>query len=163
MNKTKIVNVVVVLVVIALIGFVVWNNKKDNKNNSSSNTDNSMTTDAENTNKDSSMIGGVTLPITSGIWTPQSINNEITFETPEEYYVSHPVIGECEDVTSISTQSSNAPTIAIALIYKAGCVKDSDVTANYTHQVIKNGYVFQTSSNSPSVVAMYNKIVASAK
>jgi hypothetical protein len=42
-------------------------------------------------------------------------------------------------------------------------VKDESVMKNYTHQEIKNGYVFQTTATNATVLSIFNQIVASAK
>ncbi len=96
-------------------------------------------------------------------WMPKTVENEITFDAPSDYFISYPVIGECDDVISISTATATDPTIAVALIYKEGCVKDTDVTEFYAHRQVKDGYVFQTNSTHPTVLAVFDRIVASAE
>ena len=166
MKKTNIINIVVVVLVLALIGFMVWNNNKDSKKVDDSN-DNSSVIDIDASGNEAVDNGnssnGDFVPPTGEWQSAKTVSGEISFDIPSDYYVSHPVIGECDDVTSISTQTANTPTISVALIYKAGCVKDNDVLANFTRQEIKNGYVFQTSAGSPAVLAVYDRIVASVK
>ena len=86
--------------------------------------------------------------------------NKLTLNIPSEYYVSKPRIGNC-DVTSISTVSNGKP-VSIALVYNVGC-DNADLKVNAAQSIEKNGYVFRTNYTSPSVVAVFEKIVASAK
>ena len=86
--------------------------------------------------------------------------NKLTLDIPSEYYVSKPRIGDC-DVTSISTVSNGKP-VSIALVYNVGC-DNADLKVNSAQSIEKNGYVFRTNYTSPSVVAVFEKIVASAK
>lgn len=161
-KKSNILNIIIIVLVLALVAVFFVGKGKDGDDNEVVNPDNasSTTSDVEiDTTSDTS--AGVPTPV--GTWTSGSIKNEITFDVPPNYYVSYPVIGECKDVVSISTQTSGAPTIPVALIYKDGCVTDSVVMSKYTHREVKNGYVFQTNATNSSVVALFNKIVASAK
>lgn len=159
-KKSKVFNVIIIVLILALI--VVFAVSKIGKNAGPdvAPVDDTSTDASDN---DASGSAGVFVPEPVGVWTESSIKNEITFDVPPNYYVSYPVIGECKDIVSISTQTSGAPTVPIALIYKDGCVTDTIVMSKYTYREVKNGYVFQTNSNSPSVVSLYNRIVASAE
>lgn len=165
MKKTNTLNIIIIVVVLALVAVLVWNNKKDQNKEVKPTDDNSVVDDSTTNNSSTSMeeLSEEDISTPAGSWEAQSINGEITFDIPANYYVSHPVIGECKDVTSISTQTPNIPTISVAFVYKAGCVKDNDVLANFTKQEFKKGYVFQTSSGSPAVLSVFSKIVASAR
>lgn len=160
-KKSNLLNIIIGVLVVALIVvfFVGKGKTKDVDDSMKSDDDSSMVDD-----KDSAATGtsvGVTEPV--GTWTSGSIRNELTFDVPPNYYVSYPVIGDCKDVVSITTQTSSAPTVPVALIYKAGCVTDANVLSRYTKQETKNGYVFQTNSTDPVVVSLFERIVASAK
>lgn len=161
-KKSNILNIVIIILVLALVAVFFVGKGKDDANDEVVNSDNatSTTSDAE-INMTSNTSAEIPMPV--GTWTSGSIKNEITFDVPPTYYLSRPVIGECSDVVSISTQTTGAPTLPIAIIYKEGCVTDPLVTGKYTHREVKNGYVFQTNASNSSVVILFNKIVASAK
>ena len=153
--KSKIINILLILVALGLIIFLITRKGGNNQEDQ---------TIEENTSDVSESIGSpevIPTPAPESWQTKQKEN--ISFDIPKEYYVSNPVIGGCEDVTSVSTQTSASPTVSIALIYKDGCIENSDVTSYYTKREVKNGYVFQTSSSNPSVLAIFDKIVASVK
>ncbi len=159
-RKSNVLNIIIIVLVLALVVvFFVSKNKDDNKDPISSENASSTPSDVEV--DITSTTAGVPMPV--GDWTTGSVKNEITFDVPPSYYVSYPVIGECEDVVSISTQTSGAPSVPIALIYKDGCVTDSMVTGKYVHREVKNGYVFQTNSTNSTVLELFNRIVTSAK
>ncbi len=157
MNKSRILNIIIIILAVALIIFLFAKNKKTED----------MTPvgdDTQSENGGAGMGGGIVVPTPAAdSWKPADIDSDISFEIPETYYVSHPVIGECKDVTSISTQTATAPTVSIALVYKEGCITEADVTSYYSRREVREGYVFQTNSSSPSVLAIFDKIVASAK
>lgn len=161
-KKSQIFNIIIIVLVVALIViFVVSKMGKKVNQDLVVPEESSETTETESLNTTTTV--GASIPEPIGPWTSGSIGSDITFDVPPTYYVSRPVIGECDDVVSISTQTSGAPTVPIALIYKDGCVTDTLVTGKYTYREVKNGYVFQTNSTNSSVLALFNKIVASAK
>ena len=86
--------------------------------------------------------------------------NKLTLDVPEEYYISKPRIGDC-DVTSISTVSNGKP-VSVALVYNVGC-DNADLQNNLAQSIEKNCYVFRTNYTSPSVVAIFERIVNSAR
>lgn len=157
MNKTKILNVIIIILAIALIIFLIVKGNRANEGDE---------TPVDETPNEtvSGNEGEAVIPMPSAdSWEENSIENEIVFNTPDDYYISYPVIGECEDVISISTQTPTDPTIPVAMIYKDGCVMDEDVLNSYTYREVKDGYVFQTNSRHSTVLAVFNQIVASAK
>ncbi len=161
-KKSKVFNIAIIVLIVALAVIFVASKvgkKSDTDIVAPDESSETVGTESQNTSTNTS----VSVPEPVGEWTSGSIKNEITFDVPPTYYVSYPVIGDCDNVVSISTQTSGAPTLPIALIYKDGCVTDTVVTGKYTHREVKNGYVFQTNSNNASVVSLYNRIVASAK
>ncbi len=94
-------------------------------------------------------------------WMSKEVSeSKLTLDIPSEYYVSRPRIGDC-DVTSISTVSNGKP-VSIALVYNVGC-DNADLKTNSAQSIEKNGYVFRTNYTSPSVVAVFERIVESAK
>ncbi len=158
-KKSKFFNIVIVVLVVALVAIFIVS-----KIGKSGDKDALPVTEPEAVIEETvENPAPIVLPEPVGVWTSGSIKNEITFDIPPTYYVSYPVIGECKDVVSISTQASGAPTIPIALIYKDGCITDTVVMGKYTHREVKNGYVFQTNSTNASVVGLFDRIVASAK
>ncbi len=160
-NGSKAINIIIIVLALALIAVIAFSKRDKNPDTNVNTNDNASSTTS--TTGSSTIGGGTEVPAPTGVWTSGSFGTNITFDVPPNYYISHPVIGSCKDVTSISTQTAGDPTVPVALIYKAGCVTDDAVTTKYTHQTIKNGYVFQTSATSASVVSIYNQIVASAK
>lgn len=158
-NKSKIKNIVVIIIALALIAFLVLKEKKTETvvpvEETPSETENGSGANAGNG-------GAIPVPAESS-WTEKEVKDKITFDAPADYYISYPVIGGCSDVVSISTQTPTDPTIAVAMIYKEGCVSDTDVTMNYAMREVKDGYVFQTNSNHPTVRAVFDRIVASAE
>lgn len=159
-KKSNALNIIIIVLVLALIAvFALTKHKAGNDVNV--NTDDSTAT---STPSGANTGGnGASVPEPVGAWTSSSIKTDITFDVPPNYYVSYPVIGQCRDVVSIATQTASTPTVPVALIYKEGCVTDTEVTSKYTYREVKNGYVFQTNSSNPTVVSLYNRIVASAK
>ncbi len=162
-KKSRIFNIIIIVLVLALIAVFIVSKIGQKNTETSAPSENASSTVSGNENGASTSGEGVFLPEPTGEWTEGSIKNEITFDVPPSYYVSYPVIGECRDVVSISTQASGAPTLPIALIYKDGCVTDTVVTSKYTYREVKKGYVFQTNSSNSTVVSLFNRIVASAK
>lgn len=164
MNKSKILNIVIIVLALALIIFLVAKNNPADEAEVENPNENAGETETGNENVNGQTGPEVVIPTpTAESWEGQTVENEISFNAPNDYYISYPVIGDCEDVVSISTQTPTDPTIPVALIYKEGCVKDTEVTGNYTYREVKGGYVFQTNSRHSSVIAVFNQIVASAK
>lgn len=161
-KKSKIFNIVIIVLIVALVAIFVGSKlgKKADQDMTVPEESSETTETEENT---SGTTGGASVPEPVGAWTAGSIGTDITFDVPPNYYVSRPVIGGCTDVVSITTQTSGAPTVPVALIYKEGCVTDTEVTTRYTHREVKNGYVFQTNTTNATVLSLYNRIVASAK
>jgi len=158
MSKTKIINIVIIVIALALIIFLVTKKKTEAPTvetpiNETPTETNTGATGNQNV---------IPVPAESS-WQKKEVAGKISFDAPSDYYISYPVIGGCKDVVSISTQTAVDPTIAIALIYKEGCVNDADVTGFYTHREVKNGYVFQTNSTNATVRAVFDRIVASAE
>lgn len=87
--------------------------------------------------------------------------DKLTLDVPTEYYVSKPRIGDC-DVTSISTVTSDGKPVSIALVYNVEC-ENADLKVNFAERVEKNGYVFRTNYTSPSVLAVFERLVESAQ
>lgn len=159
MNKSKILNIAIIVIALALIVFLVVKEKKADVDTETPNGENPTETTGNG-----NMNSGGAIPVPSeASWGERTTETKLSFEVPEEYYISYPVIGGCDEVVSISTQTPTDPTIAVALIYKEGCVTDVDVTGFYAHQEVKNGYVFQTNSTHPTVMAVFNRIVATAE
>jgi hypothetical protein len=97
-----------------------------------------------------------------GEWMPKEVSEDkLTLDIPSGYYVSRPRIGDC-DVTSISTVTDNGKPVSIALVYNVGCT-NADLQTNAAQSIEKNGYIFRTNYTSPSVIAVFEKIVNSAK
>lgn len=95
-------------------------------------------------------------------WMPKEVSEDkLTLDIPSEYYVSRPRIGDC-DVTSISTVTDNGKPVSIALVYNVGCT-NADLQTNAAQSIEKNGYIFRTNYTSPSVIAVFERIVNSAK
>ena len=95
-------------------------------------------------------------------WIEKEVSEDkLTLDIPSEYYVSKPRIGDC-DVTSISTVSSSGKPVSIALVYNVGC-ENADLQVNYAQSIEKNGYIFRTNYTSPSVMAIFERLVNSAK
>lgn len=159
-NKSKIINIVIGVLVLLLIIVLVATRNGKNKTEVPADTDGTASVTETPTTISNAPV--VPLPPQEE-WVMKTINDEISFDVPRNYYISHPKIDGCDSVSSISTQTSAAPAISVALIYKRNCLNNADVLASSTHQVIINGYVFQTSSTNQSVVNIFNKIVASAK
>ncbi len=159
MNKSKILNIAIIVIALALIIFLVVKEKKADVDTENPNGENPTETTGNG-----NMNSGGAIPVPSeASWGERETKTELSFEAPADYYISYPVIGGCDEVVSISTQTPTDPTISVALIYKEGCVTDADVTEFYAHQEVKNGYVFQTNSNHPTVRAVFDRIVATAE
>lgn len=95
-------------------------------------------------------------------WIPKEVSEDkLTLDIPTEYYVSKPRIGDC-DVTSISTVTADGKPVSIALVYNVGC-DNADLKVNYSQAIEKNGYIFRTNYTSPSVLAVFERLVNSAK
>ncbi len=160
-NKSRVLNIAIIVLALALIIFLVVKEKKSDTDENPINE-----TPSETDNNGAGANNGGAIPVPSeASWgeTETETKTKLTFEAPEDYYISYPVIGGCDEVVSISTQTPTDPTIAVALIYKDGCVTDVDVTGFYAHREVKNGYVFQTNSTHPTVMAVFNRIVATAE
>lgn len=94
-------------------------------------------------------------------WESKEVSEgKLNLEIPREYYVSKPNIPGC-DATSISTEVNGKP-VSVAFVYDVGCT-NQDVRTNAAKSVEKNGYIFRTNYTSPSVIAVFEKIVNSAK
>lgn len=95
-------------------------------------------------------------------WAANEVSeNKLTLDIPQEYFVSKPRIGDC-DVTSISTVRDNGKPVSVALVYNVGC-EHPDLQLNASKSIKKNGYIFRTNYTSPSVIAVYERIVESAR
>lgn len=95
-------------------------------------------------------------------WIPKEVSeNSLILDIPSEYFVSKPRIGDC-DVTSISTVSPDGKPISVALVYNVGC-DNADLKVNFAQSIEKNGYIFRTNYTSPSVLAVFERLVESAK
>ena len=158
MNKSKIINIVIIVIALALIVFLITKEKKPEAEVPVDETP----TETENNSSGAVNSGSIPVPAESS-WTEKEVKDKLTFDAPAEYYISYPVIGGCKDVVSISTQTPTDPTIAVAMIYKEGCVTDTDVTMYYSLREVKDGYVFQSNSNHPTVRAVFDRIVESAE
>lgn len=159
--KSKSINIIIIVIALALIVFLVAKNKKGGDVLPTDNVDtDSISNEAEG---DVMQESGDSIPVPEESSWSKSSKGDLSFDVPSHYYVSYPKIGECSDVVSISTQTPSDPTVAIAMIYKEGCVTQTDVTGVYTHQEVKNGYVFQTNYLNPTVVNIFNRIVATAE
>lgn len=165
-KKSKILNIVIIVLALALIAFVIAGNsgKKNGEeevvdpNNSSETENNGGTMTPEEMGNSANIV-----PEPTGEWKEADIKGDISFDIPENYYVSYPVIGGCDEVISISSQTATDPTVPIALVFKDGCVKNNEVLTSYTKRVVKDGYVFQASAGSSSVLSVFDRIVASAE
>lgn len=159
--KSKSINIIIIIIALALIVFLVLKNKKGNDSLPTDNIDTeNISTEGEN---GAMSRYGDEIPVPTEASWGKSTKGDLSFDIPNNYYVSYPTIGECSDVVSISTQTPSDPTVAIAMIYKEGCVTQTDVTGIYTRQEVKDGYVFQTNSLNPTIVSIFNRIVATAK
>jgi hypothetical protein len=93
-------------------------------------------------------------------WETQEVSGgALTLDIPTEYFVSKPRIAGC-DATSISTTQNGKP-VSVAFVYDVGC-QHPDLQVGYAHRIERNGYIFRTNYNSPSVLAVFEKIVNSA-
>lgn len=159
MNNTKTRNIIIgaLVVVVALILIFFGRNK------------NTKTTEQpaeENTTDNTATTAAVPVEIPipkEESFVTKNIKNEISLDVPNNYYISYPRIDGCDSVISIGTQTAKVPVISIMLVYKNGCVTNSDVVSGAKKLVEKNGYIFQTNSMSPSVLAVFDRIVSSAK
>lgn len=152
--KSKTINIVLIIIALGLLVFLITKNGKKEE---------VVVEDVTNTETQETASSPEVIPMPDTESWKSTQKDNITFDIPEEYYVSNPVIGGCEDVTSISTQTNSSPTVSIAIVYKDGCITNTDVTSYYTKREVKNGYVFQTSSKNSSVLAIFDKILASVK
>ncbi len=159
MTKTRIINIVIIVIALALIIFLVTKKKADTTPIDETPVNETPT---ETNNGATGNQNVIPVPAESS-WQNKEVKGKISFDAPSDYYISYPVIGGCKDVVSISTQTAVDPTIAIALIYKEGCVNDADVTGFYAHREVKDGYVFQTNSTNATIRAVFDRIVASAE
>ncbi len=95
-------------------------------------------------------------------WAPKEVSNgALTLDIPTEYFVSKPRIPGC-DATSISTAKADGKPVSVAFVYNLGC-EHPDLQFGYAHRIERNGYVFRTNYSSPSVLAVFERIVNSAK
>lgn len=154
--KSRILNIIIIVLTLALIVFLLVKGAKNRAPEPEP---------VEETPSSTATTSGNDIPTPSAdSWHPAATGDAgVSFNIPTDYYVSHPVIGGCTDVTSISTQTPTRPTVSIALVYKEGCVTNPDVTNHYSRRVVKAGYVFQTSTTSVTVLSIFDKIVASAE
>lgn len=93
-------------------------------------------------------------------WVSKNLNEKISFSVPEGYFVSYPNIDDC-DTASIST-NHNGDTVSVAFIYNSDCGALNGDT-NYSKMVEKNGFTFRTNYSGEDVIAVFDKIVESAK
>jgi hypothetical protein len=163
-KKSKILNIIIVILALALIVFVIVGNKGKDK----------APEETNNVPEDTSVNGGTLtpeemgnaaniVPEPTGEWIEADIKGDVSFDIPENYYVSYPVIGGCDEVISISSQTATDPTVPIALIFKDGCVKNEEVLTSYSKRVEKDVYIFQASAGTSSVLSVFDRIVASAE
>ncbi len=164
-NKSKILNIIIVVLALALIVFVVVGNSgKDKSPEDTSNTpEDNTSVEGSNLTPEEMGNGANIVPEPTGAWVEADIKGDVSFDIPENYYVSYPVIGGCDEVISISSQTATDPTVPIALIFKDGCVKNEEVLTSYSKRVEKDGYIFQASSGTSSVLSVFDRIVASAE
>lgn len=154
-NNKNIFIFIGVLVVVAVLVFVI---KKEN--------DDAVMDDTMTENDESETLGNpdtsVEIPIPdASSWMAQEVSeSKLTLSVPESYFVSKPRIDDC-DVTSISTEANGKP-VSVALVYNQDCANE-DLGINFAKRVEKNGYIFRTNYSSPSVLAVFDQIVASAK
>lgn len=93
-------------------------------------------------------------------WVEQSVSDSgLTLSIPQEYFVSKPRIPGC-DTTSISTMQGGRP-ISVAFVYNTSC-EYPDLKVGFSQAIEKNGYIFRTNYTSPSVLAVFERIVNSA-
>ncbi|MCC7004458.1 hypothetical protein IT397_00860 [Candidatus Nomurabacteria bacterium] len=159
--KSKTINILIIIIALALIIFLVVKNKKGGDTLPTDNIETESMTNEEG--NDTTQGYGDEIPAPTEASWGKSTKGNLSFDIPNNYYVSYPTVGECSDIISISTQTPSDPTVAIAMIYKEGCVTQTDVTGIYTRQEVKDGYVFQTNSLNPTIVSIFNRIVATAK
>ena len=163
-KKSKVLNIAIVVLALALIGFVIaGNSKKDATPEESENTNTSEETTNNPMTPEEMGNGANIVPEPTGEWVEADIRGDISFDIPENYYVSYPVIGECNEVISISSQTPTDPTVPVALIFKDGCIKNAEVLTSYSKRVEKDGYIFQASAGTSSVLSVFDRIVASAE
>lgn len=158
MQKTKIIKIFAGVVLIGVIIYLIVNKKDSNVSETPTDLPNEEQV-LETNNQDF-----VPMP-SEDSWEDKKQEEgegKLSFKAPNNYFISYPVIGECKDVVSISTQTPSDPTISVALIYKEGCVTNQDVMASYTYREVKNGYVFQTNTTNQTVREVFNKIVESS-
>lgn len=93
-------------------------------------------------------------------WVAQPVSDSgLTLSIPQDYFVSKPRISGC-DATSISTMQGGKP-VSIAFVYNVGC-EHPDLKVGFSQAIEKNGYIFRTNYTSPSVLAVFERIVNSA-
>jgi hypothetical protein len=158
-KKSKALSILIGVLVLALILVLVLS-KNETKDTENVPVENNTSLESD---EEGSVSSTPSIPEPVGVWTKGGIKEDITFDVPPNYYVSRPVIGGCSDVVSITTQTPSAPTVPVALIYKEGCVTDTEVINRYTYREVKNGYVFQTNTTNDTVKSLFDRIVASAK
>ncbi len=110
---------------------------------------------------DSTSNTEIPMPEESSWMSNEVSEDKLTLDIPEQYFVSKPKIGDC-DVTSISTIRDNGKPVSVAFVYNVGCTHP-DLLSNASKSVEKNGYIFRTNYTSPSVIAVFERIVNSAR
>lgn len=108
---------------------------------------------------ESAMTTEIPMPDESSWQNKEVTPGTLTLQIPEEYYVSKPRIPGC-DATSISTMRDSKP-VSVAFVYNVGC-EHSDLRVGFSQAIEKNGYIFRTNYSSPSVLAVFERIVNSA-
>lgn len=94
-------------------------------------------------------------------WVENEVSpNSLTLDVPTEYFVSKPRIEGC-DATSISAMHAGKP-VSVAFVYNVDC-DHPDLKLNAARFVEKNGYIFRTNYTSPSVIAVFERLVNSAR
>ena len=164
-KKSKVLNIVIIILALALIAFVIAGNagKKDKTDDTNKPDDSSLNGNGNTLTPEEMGNAANIVPEPTGEWIEADIKGDVSFDIPENYYVSYPVIGGCDEVISISSQTATDPTVPIALIFKDGCVKNAEVLTSYSKRVEKDGYIFQASAGTQSVLSVFDRIVASAE
>lgn len=166
-NKSKILNIVIIILALALIVLLIVGKKKDKTADTTTSTDETTSENMTNDSAAQPETDAIVAPATDSWQATDGAMQEdgssaLTFNAPADYYISHPIVGDCHDVTSISARTTGGTSVPVAFIYKDGCVTNQDVLNSYTHREVKGGYVFQTNSTNGTVLDVFNQIVASA-
>ena len=151
-NKNTVL-VILAIVVLVVVFFITKDSKDDVMVN-----DDVLN---ENGQVEGDSISNTEIPMPTE-WASQEVSEDkLTLDIPTEYFVSKPRIGDC-DVTSISTVRDNGKPVSVALVYNVGCTHP-DLLSNASKSIEKNGYIFRTNYTSPSVLAVYERLVESAR